>query len=64
MQLLFHFDTLIFITDSPEFVTRPMDVSGETGEEVVLTCLADANPAPSYKWFRNGNLDLVSSTFQ
>ena len=40
-----------------------MDVSGETGDEVVLTCLADANPTPSYKWFRNGNLDLVIIKF-
>ena len=45
--------------DSPEFLKRPGQLSGEEGQEVLLECLAQSNPAPDYKWFRNGNLDTV-----
>ena len=46
-------------SDGPEFVMKPGNVSGDVGEEVVLQCEAESHPAPSYKWFRNGNLDMV-----
>lgn len=47
--------------DSPEFLVTPEDVSGDLGQEVVLQCVADSNPSPAYKWFRNDNKDMVSS---
>ena len=47
--------------DSPEFLVTPEDVSGDLGQEVVLQCVADSNPSPAYKWFRNDNKDIVSS---
>lgn len=50
---------LMLFPDSPEFLVTPSDVSGDAGQEIVLTCLADSNPPPNYKWFRNGNLDMV-----
>ena len=53
MIILFHFP------DSPEFLRRPGQLAGEAGQEVLLECLAQSNPAPEYKWFRNGNLETV-----
>ena len=50
---------IIFPPDSPEFLKTPGQISGEQGEEVLLECLAQSNPAPDYKWFRNGNLEMV-----
>ena len=46
-------------SDSPEFLVTPEDVSGDIGQEAVLQCVADANPGPAYKWFRNDNKDMV-----
>ena len=48
-------------SDSPEFLVTPEDVSGDLGQEAVLQCVADANPGPAYKWFRNDNKDMVSA---
>ena len=48
--------------DSPEFLVTPEDVSGDLGQEVVLQCVADSNPSPAYKWFRNDNKDMVSKS--
>ena len=42
------------------FTTRPADVSGDAGQEVTLSCAVDGNPAPSYTWYRNGDLNTVS----
>ena len=51
---------LLMFADSPEFLVTPEDVSGDLGQEVVLQCVADSNPSPAYKWFRNDNKDMVS----
>ena len=49
-----------FFPDAPKFLMEPSDVSGESGQNAVLTCKVDGNPAPAYTWFRNGDLQTVS----
>ena len=49
--------------DSPELLVTPEDVSGDLGQEAVIQCLADGNPSPAYKWFRNDNRDMVSDIY-
>ena len=39
---------------------KPEDVSGEAGEEIILVCQADGNPPPTYRWFRNHDMNTVS----
>ena len=34
------------------FIKRPEDVSGDAKERITLTCLVDANPEPTYAWYR------------
>ena len=51
----------MYFTDEPKFIEKPKDVSGEEGEEVNLVCLTDGNPSPSYRWFRNKDLNTVVS---
>ena len=34
------------------FVTRPINGAGLPGEKLTLTCEVDANPRPSYKWYK------------
>ena len=50
-------------SDAPKFLVEPSDVSGESGQNAVLTCKVDGNPAPAYTWFRNGDLQTVSECF-
>lgn len=38
---------------NPEFLKRPQDVSADPGQEIRLECLADGNPAPTYRWFKD-----------
>ena len=51
-----------FVSDAPKFLVEPSDVSGELGQNAVLTCKVDGNPAPTYTWFRNGDLQTVRLT--
>lgn len=34
------------------FVTRPSNMAGLPGDRVTLICQVDANPRPSYKWYK------------
>ena len=34
------------------FIKRPEDVAGDEDERITLTCLVDANPKPTYAWYR------------
>ena len=43
----------IFSSDGPVFIKKPQDISGESDKEVLLGCMAESNPSPSYRWFRN-----------
>ncbi len=47
------------ISYAPRFVLRPESVSGDQGQNVVLACKVDGNPAPTYTWFRNGDMKTV-----
>ena len=49
--------------DNPVFIKKPEDVSGDSGQEVVLGCLADGNPSPSYRWVRNQETTKVRLVF-
>ena len=53
----------LMFPDSPELLVTPEDVSGDLGQEAVIQCLADGNPSPAYKWFRNDNRDMVSDIY-
>ena len=43
-------DDMLFLSDSPVFISKPGDMSGDSGQEVVLSCRAVGNPPPSYTW--------------
>ena len=34
------------------FIKRPENVAGDENERITLTCLVDANPKPTYAWYR------------
>ena len=57
-----NFIFLYSLTDDPRFIIEPSDISGEKGENAKLFCLVDGNPAPTYTWFKNGDMRHVSST--
>ena len=40
------------VSDAPMFVTRPSNIAGLPGDRVTLICEVDANPRPSYKWYK------------
>jgi len=40
------------IAYAPMFVTRPTNAAGMPGDKVSLTCEVDANPRPSYNWYK------------
>ena len=50
-------------TDDPRFIIEPSDVSGEKGQNAELICLVDGNPAPTYTWFKNGDMRHVSFSY-
>ena len=39
------------------FIQRPISLAGDKNERVTLNCLVDANPAPSYAWYRVNTSD-------
>ena len=43
---------MILLTDAPLFVTRPTNAAGMPGDKLSLMCEVDANPRPSYKWYK------------
>ena len=58
-QQFLHSKLEICHLDNPEFTKKPEDVSADSGQEILLECLADGNPSPSYRWFRNGDTTTV-----
>jgi len=48
--------TTLDIFYNPEFLKRPQDVSADPGQEIRLECVADGNPPPTYRWFKNGDM--------
>ena len=43
---------ILISSDPPMFIKRPISVAGDKDERVTLHCLVDANPAPTYSWFK------------
>ena len=63
LDILFVIDLLnTHFSDKPKFTHTPTDISGDEGEIVVLICLADGNPPPSYKWFKRKDLSFKRKT--
>ena len=49
------------ISDGPEPVEAEVsEVTGARGDRVILHCQVDSNPAPEYRWLRNGDMFEVS----
>ena len=46
------------LLDAPMFVTRPTNAAGMPGDKITLTCEVDANPRPSYKWYKMDPMGL------
>ena len=44
------------ITDRPEIVTEPQNVTEPEGKNVTLTCNATGNPEPELSWFSDKHL--------
>ena len=42
----------MFFPDGPVLNKKPEDVSGDSGKEVLLECMAEGNPSPTYRWLR------------
>ena len=36
------------------------EVTGRQGDRVILHCQVDSNPAPEYRWLKNGDMFEVS----
>ena len=36
------------------------EVTGARGDRVILHCQVDSNPAPEYRWLKNGDMFEVS----
>ena len=51
--------TVLNIAYAPMFVTRPTNVAGMIGERISLMCEVDANPRPSYKWYKITGSDHI-----
>eukprot|EP00117_Sycon_ciliatum_P015954 scpid23947/ scgid15590/ Receptor-type tyrosine-protein phosphatase R; Ch-1PTPase; NC-PTPCOM1; Protein-tyrosine phosphatase PCPTP1 len=48
----------------PYFTSAPQDRSGNLTSSVTFVCVADAKPAPVYKWKKNGDLLLAETQTQ
>lgn len=49
-------------SDSPRWLKRPDDFSGEKGQNATLICRVDGNPPPTYTWFKDGDFHTVRYT--
>ena len=43
----------------PVIIEEPKDILAKKGDAVTLTCLAEANPAPTYVWIKQSNREVV-----
>ena len=43
---------------SPVFIKKPEDIFGDSGQEVILECMAESNAPPSYR-LRNNDSSQV-----
>lgn len=42
--------TLFLCVDKPHFKTRPRNVQGEIGQNIMLLCEVDSNPPATIEW--------------
>ena len=51
----------MFITDQPEFFEHPQNETKIEGDNVSFTCNATGNPAPIFRWTKNGSVLTTGS---
>ena len=51
----------MFITDQPEFSVHPQNETKTEGDNVTFTCNATGNPAPTFRWTKNGSVLTTGS---
>ena len=51
----------MFITDQPEFSVHPQNATQIEGGNVTFTCNATGNPAPTFRWTKNGSVLTTGS---
>ena len=51
----------MFITDKPEFSVHPQNATQIEGSNVSFTCNATGNPAPTFRWNKNGSVLTTGS---
>ena len=55
-RLRYYCSVSLFITDQPEFFQHPQNETKTEGDNVTFTCNATGNPAPTFRWTRNGSV--------
>ena len=60
-RLLYYCSVSLFITDQPEFSVHPQNATKIEGDNVTFTCNATGNPAPTFRWTKNGSVLTTSS---
>ena len=60
-RLLYYCSVSLFITDQPEFSVQPQNATKIEGDNVTFTCNATGNPAPTFRWTKNGSVLTTSS---
>ena len=60
-RLLYYCSVSLFITDQPEFSVHPQKATKIEGDNVTFTCNATGNPAPTFRWTKNGSVLTTSS---
>ena len=60
-RLLYYCSVSLFITDQPEFSLHPQNATKIEGDNVTFSCNATGNPAPTFRWTKNGSVLTTSS---
>ena len=60
-RLLYYCSVSLFITDQPEFSLHPQNATKIEGDNVTFTCNATGNPAPTFRWTKNGSVLTTGS---
>ena len=60
-RLLHYCSVSLFITDQPEFSVHPQNETKTEGDNVTFTCNATGNPAPTFRWSKNGSVLTAGS---
>ena len=60
-RLPYYCSVSLFITDQPEFFGHPQNETKTEGDNVTFTCNATGNPAPTFRWTKNGSVLTTGS---